>query len=390
MGERIARPSFFEGQVLRAADLDLGQGYARGTMARHERYLHTPGIAAGLALTVDKSTGVTVVKMAPGVAIDVTGRQIVVDREETLAAEDLDSQGVLTPPDTDPALEQEDRPWHAVFLTGRDESATPLSLSRGCGNGAQPNRTDEAYTIGYGRPGDAGDDAVPLEITDGPEADAAVRVLVGYVQWDGVSNFGDAKSVVPKAGTSPRLSPPYAGARADEVVARSGTLALRADQGATREKRPALLLDGDDGGQMRFGLQDARGEVNTVFSVNAAGDVTLAGVIKSPFSNDMWVESGTISDGLLVPLPRGVTQEMVDDGKVSLHVAVTPRRVSEPFPPGKSAGIFFKEPFECRVDGRRVFVRDRWFDGVAVPLTATIVPGACDYVVIASVAGGAS
>src|SRR5687767_2316129 len=219
MGDRIARPSFFEGQVLRAADLDLGQGYARGAMARHERYLHTPGIATGLELTVDKSTGVTVVKMAPGTAIDVTGRQIVVDREETLAAEDLDSQGVLTPPDTDPALEQEDRPWHAVFLTGRDESATPTSFSRGCGSGAQPSRMDEAYVISYGRPGDAGDELVPVEVTDGPSADTAVRVLVGYVQWDGVSNFGDAKSVVPPVGTRPQLSPAYAGARADEVVA---------------------------------------------------------------------------------------------------------------------------------------------------------------------------
>jgi hypothetical protein len=175
------------------------------------------------------------------------------------------------------------------------------------------------------------------------------------------------------------------------VVARSGTLALRANQGETREKRPALVLDGDDGGEMRFGLQDARGDVNTVFSVNAAGDVTLAGVIKSPFSNDIWVESGTVSDGLLIPLPAGVTQQMLDDGKVTLHVTVTPRRVSELFPPGESSGTFFKEPFECRVDGRRVFVRERWFDVTSlVTLGAPIVvPGACDYVVIASVAGGA-
>jgi hypothetical protein len=149
------------------------------------------------------------------------------------------------------------------------------------------------------------------------------------------------------------------------------------------------VLDGEQGGEMRFGLQDARGEVSTVFSVNAAGDVSLAGVIKSPFANDMWVESGTITDGLLIPLPAGVTQDQVDAGQIDLHVILTPRRVSERFPPGQSAGVFFKEPFECRADGRRVFMRERWFDTAALA-TPTTIPAACDYVLIASVAGRTS
>ena len=113
-------------------------------------------------------------------------------------------------------------------------------------------------------------------------------------------------------------------------------------------------------------------------------------MIKSPFANDVWVESGTVTDGMLIPLPAGVTQEMVDAGQVALHVTVTPRRVSELLPPGTSAGVFFKEPFECRVDGRRVFVRERWFNVATLATLAapTVIPGACDYVVVASVAGG--
>jgi len=385
MAERIARPSFYEGQVLRAADLDLGQAYARGTMARHERYLHTPGIAVGLELTVDNSTGIVQVTLSPGVAIDVTGRQIVVDREETLAAEDLDSQGVLIPADTDASVEQEDRPWHPVFLNGRDESSTPPALSRGCGTGAQPNRTDEAYTISYGFPGDDAGGAPAVEVSDGPVSTSAVRVLVGYVQWDGIDNFADAKAM-PKKG----LSTPYAGARADEVVSRSGTLALRADLGATREKRAALVLDGEKGGQLRFGLQDARGELTTVFTVSSAGDIEAAGVIKRQGGKDVWAESGTIFDGMTIPLPPGVTDEKVAEGKVALHITVTPRRVSELRPPGQGSGTYIKQPFECRVDGRRVFVRDRWFDvaSMATLGTPATVPGACDYVIIASVSGG--
>src|ERR1044071_1952547 len=119
----VARPSFYEGQVLSAADLDLGQEYGRGALARHERYLHTPGIATGLELKVDNSTGVVQVRLSAGLAIDSTGRQIVVDREQTLAPEELDSQGVLIPADTDSAVKQEDRPWrseeHTRELTSR-------------------------------------------------------------------------------------------------------------------------------------------------------------------------------------------------------------------------------------------------------------------------------
>jgi hypothetical protein len=381
----IARPSFYEGQVLRAADLDLGQEYARGTVARHERYLHTPGIATGLDLSVDKSTGVVQVRLSAGVAIDATGRQIVVDRDETLAPEDLDSLGVLIPSDTDPSVKQEERPWHPVFLNGRDERTTPPALSRGCGSNAQPNRTNEAYEISYGLPGEDASMLEPVEVTDGPHAESLVRVLIGYVQWDGASNFADAKAL-PKKG----LTTPYAGARADEVVARSGTLALRADVGATRDKRPALILDGDNGGEMRFGLQKEQGELVTVFSVNGAGDLTLSGVINGPFGkNNLWAESGTIFDGMTIPLPPGVTPDKVDSGQIVLHITVTPRRIAELRPPGQATGTFFKEAFECRVDGRRVFVRERWFNttGLALPTT---IPAACDYVIVASASGTTS
>src|SRR5262249_47348928 len=190
----------------------------------------------------------------------------------------------------------------------------------------------------YGRPGEDTDDPPPVEVSDGPDSTVAVRVLIGYVQWDGVSNFNDAK-----ARPAPGLSPLYAGARADEVVARRGVLALRGDLGTTREKRPALVLDGEDGGEMRFGLQDARGAVNTVFKVNAAGDVTVSGAIKSPFTSDVHVESGTITDGMTIPLPTGVTQQQVDDGQIVLHVTVTPRRVAELRPPGTATGAWFNE-----------------------------------------------
>ena len=379
----VARPSFYEGQVLSAADLDLGQEYARGALARHERYLHTPGIAAGLELKVDNSTGAVQVRLSAGMAIDSSGRQIVVDREVTLAPEDLDSQGVLIPADTDPALEQEQRPWHPVFLNARDESATPPSLARGCGAGARPSRTNEAYTFSFGFPGDVAGNGTTVEITDGPQASSEARVLIGYVQWDGATNFADAKAMPPDNPPTP-----YAGVRADEVVARGGSLALRADLGATRDKRPALILDGEEGGQMRFGLQNESGETTTVFSVDSAGNLTLSGVISGPIGEkSVWAESGTASDGMLIPLPVGVPQDKVDSGQIVLHITVSPRFTGEPRPPSETTGNFIREAFECRVEGRRVFVRDRWFNAASMATAPSILPGACDYVIVASTAG---
>lgn len=382
---QVARPSFYEGQVLSAADLDLGQEYGRAALSRHERYLHTPGIATGLELKVDNSTGAVQVTLSAGMAIDGNGRQIVVDRQETLAPEDLDSQGVLIPADTDSAVKQEDRPWHPVFLNALDESATPVSLARGCGAGAQPNRMQETYGFTYGFPGEPAGDGSVAAVSDGPQPSATARVLIGYVQWDGASNFFDAKAAPPKNPPTP-----YAGVRADEVVARDGTLALRADLGATHDKHPALILDGDKGGEMRFGLQNEKGEIVSVFSVDSAGNLTLSGVIKGPISDkSVWAESGTVTDGMLIPLPAGVPQDKVDSGQIVLHITVSPRNTGDLRPPDGSAGTWFKQSLECRVDGRRVHCRERWFDVSNLP-APKVFPAACDYVIVASTAGTSS
>lgn len=385
----IARPNFYEGQILRAGDLDLAQEYARGAEARHERYLHTPGVATGLQLTLDDSTGTVQVSLSPGMAIDETGRQIIIDSALPLASEDLDSQGVLIPSDTDGSLKQADRPWHPVFISGLDKPATATAQSTGCGAAAQSGSTTEAVSISYGRPGEPAGD-IAMEVSDGPVADDAVRVLVGYVQWDGVGNFGGTSGAPQTEPPTPAA--PFAGVRADEVVARGGTLALRADQGDTRVKTPALVLDAGNGGEMCFGLQDAQGGLaSTVFTVTAAGDLTVSGIVKSRSgSGGLWVESGTVTDGMLIPLPADVGADMVAQGQIALHITVAPRRMADARPPGQAVGTWLKDTFECRVDGRRVFVRDRWFDTGAMATPPVVLTGACDYVVVAAAVGATS
>jgi hypothetical protein len=379
------RPTFFEGQVLRAADLTLSADHARGQLARHERYLHSPGVATGLALSVDDSTGVKQVKVSPGLAIDGTGREILVDREEQLPA-DLFSRLHVALPD-DPANKDA---WYPAFLVGRDEPAPPSPLGRGCAAGAaRSSQLAEAYDFTFGRPGDEALDPLadaPPAVADGPGEAEGARVLIGFVQWDASANAGAGGFADAKAAPAPGLSARYAGVAADEVAARGGALALRARPVPTKDA-PALVLDGGDGGELRFGLQDATGKVAEVFKVNAAGDLWVAGKLKPGIPAGLQVESGIAFDGMLVPLPAGVTQDQVDRKQVTLHVRLTPRRAGPPRPPGVSTGDFLMVPVTCWADGRRVHCRYRYLDLGAAFGPGTEAAGACEYLVLAAGSG---
>ena len=83
MSITIERAVFYEGQILGAADLTTAAEYDRNQQARHERYLHLWGIAAGLQLTgKDKKDAqdrpYQEVTLGAGLAIDGWGREIVV------------------------------------------------------------------------------------------------------------------------------------------------------------------------------------------------------------------------------------------------------------------------------------------------------------------------
>ena len=204
-------------------------------MARHERYLHTPGIATGLELTVDNSTGV--MRREDGGrawrSTSPAGRSSSIARRRSPPRTST-ARASLTPPDTDPALEQEDRPWHPVFLTGRrrERDAALVRARLRQRRAAQPHGRGVRHQL-RPSPETTGDEPVAVEISDGPSADTAVA-RAGRVRAVGRRLELRRREVGrARGGSEPRPSPSYAGARADEVVARSGTLALRADQGAT-------------------------------------------------------------------------------------------------------------------------------------------------------------
>jgi hypothetical protein len=201
------------------------------------------------------------------------------------------------------------------------------------------------------------------------------------VQWAG-TNF-KAVSAKPQS-----IGPRYAGVQADEVIARSGTLNVRSAP-VGQANTPAVVMDQANGGEMRFGLQDKSGAVTPVFTVNSKGDIKIEGTISSSaLAPGTYVaESGVISDGLLIPLPKGITQKQVDDGQVQLHIHVSPRfRPADAALPVGSVLL----PLECRVEGRRVICRELW--QVFPPGAVSSRAGFCDYIVHAYVppAKGAS
>lgn len=380
MSDVIERPSFYEGQILAAADLQAAVDHAAGQMARHERYLHLWGIASGLTLEKqDRSTSDTPpqpyveVTLQAGMAIDGTGREVVVSEDQPLVESDFQDQNVAVGANPDD--------WFPVFLIGGDEPGAVPSFGAGaCASGAA-TRTSEKFRLQFGRPGQAAqlDDQDETLLTDGPGS-YEWRSLVGFVQWnDTLKKF---KAI---ADSDQNVGLRYAGVRADEVVARGGALVLRSaarnDAGKT-----AMVVDNTDGGALRFGLQSASGAITPVFTVTAKGDVKAEGKIQGAVTpGSVQVQSGTALDGALVPLPPGVTADMVAPGKGTMHVHLTPRVDASPWTP-TGPGNWVGVPLQCSAgDDRRLHCTIRWFK-TDVPGAPTDLPGMCDYLMVVAVA----
>ncbi|HWO63700.1 MAG TPA: hypothetical protein VNO31_27070 [Umezawaea sp.] len=367
------RPSFHEGQVLAAADLAATVGHARSAAARHARLLHDWGIADGLGLTEENRTDPVTgdrfveVTVSAGLAVDGTGRELVVPEPVVLAEADFAAVNGADQPTTEP---------YPVFLAAAERVPSTAGLTS-CGGNGGPTRVEESFQVLFGRLGDEllVAEQRPPAVGD-PPADPPVRwlVLLGYVQWtDG--HFTDTTT------TARGVDVRHAGVRADTVSAGSGTLALRTRPEA-REGQPALVLSGEDPPSLVFGLYRGTGSVSPLMTVAANGNLTVAGSFSGRISaGSVLATSGTASDGMLLPLPTGVSPEEVADGRVVVHVYVTPRVP----PPATDSAL--QIPVEAVVDtDRRVRCRLRLYDPTASPPQVFERPGAVDYLVLVTVA----
>ena len=321
MASKIERPSFYEGQILAGGDLNAAVDHARGQAARHERYLHIWGIAEGLELKgVDKKTAGGVaykeITVTAGVAIDASGREVLLPTDTRLPDEAFDQSNVWVGQPADGTA------WYPAFVMGRDSAPPAPALTVGQCGSSEPSRWREDVQFGFGRPGDESDEPDPVDIAGGPDSDLDTPrlVLLGFVRWDAnIGKFSDLSS--DHEGVSRR----YAGVQADTVAARGGSLALRTRSAVTKGK-PGLALSETDNGLLAYGPLSDAGTIEPVFSVNAKGDLTIAGKFTSAVTpGSLQVQSGVAMDGVILPLPPGITQEMIDKGKVTAHVHVTPR-----------------------------------------------------------------
>lgn len=375
MSTPVSRPVFSENQILSAADVNAIVAYGRDARMRHDRYLHSWGIVAGLDLIAtnqsDTAGPYVEVSIAPGLAIDGAGREIVVTDSVRISEDDF-SQLNLTDSANDPATD-----FYPVLLTGRDEQGAAAARRTSACLDNPSTRTSETFRITFSRPGSAtGLDAQVVADPDATPGTGAApwQILLGFVSWNGTRFV----AVQPADRTTTRR---YAGARAGEVTGIADALLLRAGA-RTGPDKAALLIDTTDGGLMRFGLHDSLGQFSPVFTVTAQGDVKAAGKILGAIAGGVQIESGIITDGLDVPLPAGIAQGQLDSGAATLQIQVQPR-YQQPaiLPPLVSPAYWLQRPIECRVDGRRVVCVVRW-ESSDDAATALILPGVCDYVVM--------
>ena len=380
MASMIERPSFYEGQILAGADLNAAVDHARGQAARHERYLHLWGIAQGLDLKGDdKKTAAGVaykeITVSAGMAVDASGREIVVPADTRLPDEVFDQLNVSVGQLPGTVV------WYPVFLTGRDTVPAAPVLSVGQCGSSEPSRWREDIQFDFGRPGDETNEQDETATADGPDSGLVTprRVLLGFVRWD--ANIGKFSDVAPAHEGILRR---YSGVRADTVAARGGSLALRTRSAVTKGK-PGLDLSETGNGFLAYGPLTAAGVVEPVFSVNAKGDLTIAGKFTGAVTpGSVQVQSGVAMDGLILPLPPGITQEMLDKGQATAHVQVT-ARVPASAPPD-TTNLWAACPLECSVNAaRRVRCTVRWIRSAAPPVIPVDLPGECDYLVLVSV-----
>ncbi len=377
MGTPIARPVFAENQILSAADVNAIVSHARGSRARHDRFLHSWGVADGLQLQAqprtDTTTSYVEVTLLPGMAIDGAGREIVVT-ESVRVSEDAFDQLNIVDSANDPRVH-----FYPVFLAGRDAqpgAAAGKRLSLCQDNAA--TRVQESFRITFGSLGSAAE----LDRQQVPDPDAPAgsgqspwMILLGFVSWDG-THFVEVRD------NFDGIARRYVGVRGGEVIGLGDSLTLRSAERTVADKA-ALVIDNTAGGQMRFGLHDSQGNVVPVFTVNAQGDVIAEGKILGAIAGGVQVESGIITDGLEVPLPAGITQAQVDAGEASLQIQVRPRFQQPASLPTLAAGEYWlMQPLDCRVEGRRVVCLVRWEAAAAAPPAPLVLPGVCDYVVM--------
>jgi hypothetical protein len=360
------RAVFFDGQYITADDLTIVVDHDQEHVARHSRLLHDWGIADGLTLDKKTSGGSPYVEVQKGMAVDGTGREVIVPLATRLS-ESLFKQinGASTQAGA----------WYPVFLRGKDGPAAQAAATpAACGANGQPTRVDETFEITFGHIGDASLEQPAPDVTagPGPYGQTLWNILLGFVQWDG-QHFTDTSD------TADGVSRQYAGVRAASVAAAGGgTLELRPD--LTRQAGNIGLALGGTPPVLKFGVYKTDGTIDPQVTIDAAGNVDAKGTVSGKLqAGQPVVQSGIATNGMILQLPVGITQAQVDSGQAVLHIHVTPHDPGPSAPTGHPIGPVIQQ---CHVDSaRRVGCVLSWFDHSGGEKS---LPAPVDYLLIAT------
>lgn len=374
----LLRPAFSEGQILGANDLNAHVTYDRLGAVMHERTEHLWGVAAGLELAaIQKVTAsgerYVDVQLMPGRAVDRLGRVIVLTEAREIEPS-LFTDQIATPSAGE---------LYPVYIQAIDRPRSAGTRPGACAT-AQPALIEEGLQISFDRPGSeiAILDQEAAPVADGLGAPSLFdKVLVGWVRWipAPTSRFAGVETSADGRGIR------HVGVVASEVVAPGGRLGLRTRAGGARFA--LTLAENSSGGcELRFGKQDGNNPVSSAFSVDEAGNVRYSGTLSPLPAAQVLAESGVASDGVRLPLPAGVSEEQVGQGRVRIHALVSPlpalpREIV--FETGAKA-LALPLVVRCLVDeGRRVRCQIRWH-ALGDLKTYVELPGACSYVLVAS------
>ena len=269
----------------------------------------------------------------------------------------------------------------------------------------------KARPFGFARSRPIGTINRQLNVSEGPfdgsESDNSESdrvVLVGFVEWK--LEPGSPKGRIAKfhpRDKSSGVGPRYAGVAADEVVGRGGELTLWSDSPRTQDAAVVVVGDHDTGkdeNAFAIGLDDGKGNINNILTVDPKGNVRLkgglyaGGAVKGQIrSGEVAIESGVASDGVTLPLPAGIDPERVAKGEIIVHATVTPR--IDPKADDRLDSSYLPAVVECAMDENR-FVRCsiHWFklpvkndaDNSTVFFETIEIAGAVNYTIMASVA----
>lgn len=322
----IRRPSFYEGQILGSEDLERTVQYSREQDSRHDRYLHTWGLAEGLEL-IEQNGGWF---LTPGFAIDSTGSPIVVTEPLLFQTDQVFDDSLPS--------EKDSGKWVPAFVFRHETPDEPDTLIQRCGDSA-PSRIRENAKLVFRSILTGWDEQDKVPISSGPSdrPDPTRIVLIGFVKWE----KDDQKS----KGTISEFrrlddngnGPKYAGVSADDVIARGGELALWSRRPAEKVGSPAMILgdyrpkDNQDRKALRLGVDNGDGILNELLTVDpqgnlfVKGNIDSEGVVKGKLTKgEVSIESGIAHDGMTLPLPPEITYEQLESGAVVLHTSATP------------------------------------------------------------------